>query len=536
VPVKRPQVPASRPVSPSGLKNANTTALKSPVGFSRGVLGHDPWELQEQILDSLWKNRRTAVRSCHSSGKTMISADAVLAWIAQYQEGIAITTAPGWMQVEKLSWGEIRSSAAHSKVAFPTPLLTELKISDKNYAIGISTRESTRFQGFKGTHVLIVLDEAPGVRPEVWEAINGLRAGGIVHILAIGNPTIVGGDFHDAFTTKRDLWKCITISAFDTPNLLDCYIEYDREEPEVGPDGKSRVVMKKVRRGTGHRNLMKMMKDELEESVRPYLCSRVWVREMIEEFGFEHPYVQSRVYGEFPSESEDALVPLSWIERSKYNEKSKQGDGVMAGLDVAGPGEAETSLTVLDNDNVELVKAWPFPDPRGDVIAALEPYESKLKRLNVDSIGVGWGIYLHMCDRYNRDGKTIVYPINVGVAAADKKKFFNAKAEYYWGLRLKFKDGFITGLTDEKTIGQLAAIRYSHLADGKIKIESKDELVKRGVKSPDRAESLMLASARGRNDLFELGMVDDSVDGGQYDYSDGSDEDELTAPSKWRMR
>ena len=51
----------------------------------------------------------------------------------------------------------------------------------------------------------------------------------------------------------------------------------------------------------------------------------------------------------------------------------------------------------------------------------------------------------------------------------------------------------MSGLLDEKTIGQLAGIRYKHNARGQIQIESKDDARKRGVKSPDRAEAVMLA-------------------------------------------
>ena len=43
------------------------------------------------------------------------------------------------------------------------------------------------------------------------------------------------------------------------------------------------------------------------------------------------------------------------------------------------------------------------------------------------------------------------------------------------------------------TISQLASIKYEHNARGQVVIESKDHLKSRGVKSPDRAEALMLA-------------------------------------------
>ena len=71
-----------------------------------------------------------------------------------------------------------------------------------------------------------------------------------------------------------------------------------------------------------------------------------------------------------------------------------------------------------------------------------------------------------------------------------------SKAELYWGLRQRFQAGDVAGLTDERTIGQLAGIRYRHTARGQVEIERKEDARKRGVKSPDRAEAVMLALAR----------------------------------------
>jgi hypothetical protein len=85
--------------------------------------------------------------------------------------------------------------------------------------------------------------------------------------------------------------------------------------------------------------------------------------------------------------------------------------------------------------------------------------------------------------------------INVGESARDSEKNANSKAEYYWGLRERFEQGDISGLTDETTISQLATIKYKHTSRGQVQIESKEDARKRGVKSPDRAEALMLAFA-----------------------------------------
>jgi hypothetical protein len=51
----------------------------------------------------------------------------------------------------------------------------------------------------------------------------------------------------------------------------------------------------------------------------------------------------------------------------------------------------------------------------------------------------------------------------------------------------------VEGLVDEKIIGQLAGILREINSQGQMKIEAKEKARARGVPSPDRAETLMLA-------------------------------------------
>jgi hypothetical protein len=184
-----------------------------------------------------------------------------------------------------------------SRIKYPTVSQTELKLGPGNYAIGLSTNEGVRFQGFHGDHILIVLDEAPGVLPEIWEAIEGIRAGGDVRVLALGNPTIASGPFYDAFTANRDLWRTFTISAFDTPNLAGLTL------PDV-------LALHEV---------------ELDIAPNPYLVTRRWVREKWSEWGEDNALWQARVLGEFPVQSDNALISLAWLEAAAR--RPAQDDG-----------------------------------------------------------------------------------------------------------------------------------------------------------------------------------------------------------------
>lgn len=455
---------ASAALSPPTLADLGKIA-RDPVDFTRRVLRIDPWDTPVEILRAIATEPRVAVKACHASSKTHSAASAALWWAGRYRDGIVVTTAPTFTQVEKLLWGEIHQAIEGSCIQWPAPTRTELRLGPTNYLIGISTDRGVRFQGFHGGHILVIIDEAPGVRPDIWEAIEGARAGGDVRVLALGNPTVPGGPFYDAFGSQRTGWRTFTISAFDTPNF----------------DGVDLA------------RLLAMDEDELDTNVRPYLVTRRWVREKYYEWGPTHPLWESRVLGQFPTEADDALLSLAAIERATRIPVEDDGlVDVEVGIDVAGPGEDETAAVATNQGRVLAEQAWADKDSRGAVVRFLQPYQAqhRLRAVRVDRVGIGEYFCTHL-----RDLGFPVVPVNVGEAPRDADKFRNLKAELYWGLRQRFVDGDMAGPLSEACIAQLASIKIKYNARGQLEIESKEDARKRGVKSPDRAEALMLACA-----------------------------------------
>lgn len=464
-------------------------SIKTNHLFARRFLRSDPWQKQVEIMESVQKpNSRTNVKACHASGKTWVAATCGLAFLARYKEAIVITTAPTDKQVRSILWPEIHSAIDRGVYPFPKPLQTELKLGPKRYAIGFTTSvtkqdEGVKFQGFHAEHILFILDEAPGVDPRIMAAIEGARAGGDVRILGLGNPTIAGGPFYDSFHNNRSTWNTFTISAFDTPNFQGCSLTW-----------KDTATGEMVTVGEG-KDLMEMTEEELHDNPRPYLTTRYWVKEKFIEWGPDSPLFEARVLGNFPKNNEFSLVPLAMVEACNRVVPVIRDDAKLhAGIDVAGPGDAESVLTVRQDTKIIFHKGYTTKDPRGEILSDLaslgnkERYES----VNVDSIGIGYNFALHIRD----EG----YPVNminiqeaVDPETQNAERYFDKKAHYYWHLREQFQANQIHGLTDETAMGQITTIRYYHDAKGRIKIESKDDMARRGVKSPDRAESIMLA-------------------------------------------
>ena len=275
---------------PSALAQADDAAalagvVRDPVRFCHGLLRQDLWPLQEAILRSVASRPRVAVKACHACGKTFVAAAAVLWFVTRYRDGMVVTTAPTWTQVEQLLWGEIHRAVRSSRIAFPALNKTELRLGPGTTPRAVDQR-GRAFQGFHG-RVLIIVDEARREGRDLGsDRRNPCRRRRTV--FALGNPTIASGPFYDAFTANRDGWWTFTISAFDSPNLAGVSLD----------------------------ELLALADAELDQCVRPYLVTRRWVREKYAEWGPGHPLWEARVLGQFPTQAEDALISLAWLEEA----------------------------------------------------------------------------------------------------------------------------------------------------------------------------------------------------------------------------
>ena len=298
-----------------------TLASKNPVRFLEQRLGVSPWKKQREILEALADNDYVAVRSCNGAGKTYTAALATIWWLLAHDKAIVVTTAPTDRQVRELLWREIRAiHRENSEIIGGRISQTKLEIAEQHYAFGFSTNTDVRFQGFHHEHILIVVDEASGVRPEIFEAIQGSMTSGDAKVLMIGNPTSLDGVFYDAFHKNRERWTTIHISAFDTPNFNNSPSSNERDA------GKRSNHAGDARGGAAVGLLtlageMPSAKGALSEGgattptraqnyLFPSLITPEWAENVAKDWGTESPAYQIRVLGEFPSNAPDTLIPL----------------------------------------------------------------------------------------------------------------------------------------------------------------------------------------------------------------------------------
>ena len=114
--------------------------------------------------------------------------------------------------------------------------------------------------------------------------------------------------------------------------------------------------------------------------------------------------------------------------------------------------------------------------------------EDMSESVNVDVIGIGAGVV----DALNDIGVQGVNGVNVAEQAWDSEKFANRKAELYWGIRERFLNDDIC-IPDDQDLKRELMVTFDYTITGKICIQSKDRVKETLGRSPDMAESLMLA-------------------------------------------
>ena len=126
--------------------------------------------------------------------------------------------------------------------------------------------------------------------------------------------------------------------------------------------------------------------------------------------------------------------------------------------------------------------------------------------MNVDADGMGGGVV----DRL-RELKHEVNEFHGGGKSSDPERFRNLKAEIYWGFRERLTAGTVALPDDLELKAQLTSCTYKVTSSGQLEITSKEEMARKGIKSPDRAEAMIYAFAGDIGDMGGLFISDKSV-------------------------
>lgn len=452
--------------------------------FVSEALRIKPWAGQARIVRSLSEHPRTSVASSHGAGKSFIAGPAALAYLHTYENSIVVTTAPTSRQVRDVLWRYIRTAARTAKNPLPgRALQVRYEIRDNWYAVGFTgnANNTDSVQGLHAENILVIVDEASGVSEAIMRAIPAILTGANARLLLIGNPTSTSGMFFDSFHGQSHLYNTIQIPAYATPNFTTFGIT--REDMVSGAwEGKI----------TGPLPM-------------PGMIDPAWVANAMEEHGPDSEYVKSRVDAVFPDNSSDVLITRAMIDNAERSgEEMPEGERWYAGIDVGRGGGDETAVCIRRGHVRVFSDAWRGDDTMETVgrfraILASHGIPERDIEVRVDVVGLGAGVH----DRLREEGFNAVEWI-AGARSSDRVKWRSFKDEAYWQHKERYRLGLIAplvtprgdgevnapGAIDSVTRAQMTDIRYSYRSGYTMPVvESKDEVLKRGARSPDRAEA-----------------------------------------------
>jgi hypothetical protein len=264
--------------------------------------------------------------------------------------------------------------------------------------------------------------------------------------LLLGNPTRSSGFFYDTHNRLSSDWVTFRVSCVDSPRVSTEYVE-----------------------------------------------------EMKSRYGEESNAYRIRVLGEFPKSDDDTIISMELIEAAKNRDVEPTKYAPMVwGLDVARFGSDSSSLTKRRGNTVtEPSRVWRNLDLMqltGAVVAEYEAQQQadKPEAIMVDSIGLGAGVV----DRLKELGLPAV-GINVSESPSfsPNQTYANLKAELWYKCKAWFEKRDCRIPDDSRLTAELATVRYTFSSTGKTRVESKEDIKKRGLKSPDCADSLILTFA-----------------------------------------
>lgn len=445
--------PPKTPEVPTGITRQQRAGLEAWGLLIRAKLKRSAnasmTDEEKAVMDKLG----LSVQSGQGTGKDATAGWLILHALTCMPFPKILCTAPSGPQLDAVLWPEIhkwlRQSALQEVIVHQAEKVYLKDYGGKEwFAVKRTIQKSAdadlqaeTLAGFHEDFLIYVVDEASGVPYPVFRPIEGSMTGKCNLALVLFNPTKQSGYAIDTQTRDRDRWVCLHWSSEDSELVPKYLLEADRKK-----------------------------------------------------YGRESNFYRIRRMGLPPKTEDDALIPLEWIMNCVGLElEADDHDLRVAGLDVSGQGSDKTVMTIGRGPVIEDILT--VEKHRTDEIAFWAygvMQEREIDVMGIDVIGLGAGVYDQL-DTIARD-MTII-PVHAGEQAEwEPDRFMRKRDELWWHVRELFEHGLISIPNDDELIGELSIPKYTEFSGSnrKIKVEGKDELRKRGISSPDKADSLCL--------------------------------------------
>lgn len=449
--------------------------FNDPAAWAEYMLGMRLWSKQAEIGQSVVHHKSVAVKAAHGVGKSFLAAVLICWWIdTRYPNAFVASTAPSQKQIGAIVWREVRKMKALITKRYKEGIIdhelpgyitadNEWKV-DGGVILGFGrkppeNKEDDAFQGIHAAYVLAIGDEAVGLTEEIIDALGNITSNEGSRRFLICNPTNPASYVGKLFQENKSNWTFHTISAFDSPNFTD-------ERHSMSPEALQELV---------------------DES---------YVREKKLEYGEDSARYKSRVLGEFAFDDTMALITPEVIERAKSTEIVPDSTiRPVLGVDVSRFGDDWNVVYENVGGVIRFVDKWQKVETT-ETAMRVHRLATDLGAgvVFVDSDGVGGGVRDQLV--LLSQGLYTVVEVHGSGASPDRRNWHNFRAFAWDRFRARCLQGELDLDPDDTDLhDELMGPQYTfNKQSGGLVIESKDDMKKRGLKSPNLADSAIYCS------------------------------------------
>lgn len=411
--------------------------------------------------------KRISIASGHGIGKSATLSWLLLWYLFCYKDAQVACTAPTSQQLYDILWKEV--ALWLGKMPKPIQNLyewgtTHIRIKERAetwFARAATARKEApeALAGVHGEFVLFLVDEASGVDDMIYKTAEGSLTNEKAIVILISNPTRLTGYFHESHHGDKQSWQTFQFSSLDSP-LVDK--EYnDRIKEKNGEDSDEYKI---------------------------------------------------RVLGQFPKADavdDKGYVPLL-LESDLHQVDEREFSGeVKMGVDPSGVGDDVTAWVGRDRLLARILGEEKISNEKSiaqTTITLMEQWGMRDYNVGLDDFGVGSKVAREVA-LTGSDGTPQgmrINAVNVGDKPEDDSLYLNKRAELYFRLKEWLRSG--GELVRDERWKELLSIRFRRELNGKLRIMSKEDMRRSGIKSPNFADALSLTFLRREEESYLEGQ------------------------------
>ncbi len=445
-------------------------ALAKPSSYARVRLGMALHPKQAAVLDDLFHKAksRLAFFCSNEVGKTSRVATAAVLFALEIKRArVQVTSASDRQLKEQLVPNLKRQEHLFPRWEF---LDRSIKIDGINDALFYTGRDQGTFQGFheetedgQSKPQLIIVDESAAVRDDILGAAEDRC--NPTWLLFMGSPLDPSGLFYQMSRERSGFYSCHRL------NKLEC-------TKQKGGWHDAEDIARTIAKNNGL---------DLESSLQI-------VRSGKHNGLVKDPLTLSSVFGEFSTFVEYALLTLSEYQKCADNPPPVQSGSRHAFCDFAG-GRAKNVLAVRNGNKVWIEHKWIEPNEMaavGEFIRLFKKLQREIGLRPEEVDGDGDGLGGPMVRRIQELGVNI-NDFHGGAAPRFIDTYADAWSEAWGETAGKIKGSEIILPRDGEFQSQILGRKIKPISNGRMKLETKEDMRRRGLPSPDEADALCCA-------------------------------------------